>query len=107
MSDTPVSDAFISGNVLSREAREVMRDLESSLNASRMIVDGQSGVIDELRAINAELANHLKVITKLYDRFLDGDATHENAYYTFYKGEYSKWEAAKAVLAKNKEKPDP
>lgn len=52
-----------------------------------------------LFAENVALRESLAELLALYDGFKDGDITHEEAYYSFYKGEYGKWEKARNLLA--------
>lgn len=53
----------------------------------------------DLFAENVALRESLAELLALYDGFKEGDITHEEAYYSFYKGEYDKWEKARNLLA--------
>lgn len=53
-----------------------------------------------LFAENASLRESLKDLLALYDDFKDGDdQCFEDAYHSFYKGQYDKWEKARNLLA--------
>jgi len=51
-----------------------------------------------LSAENVLLHESLAELLAMYDNFKD-EATYENAYYSFYKGQYDKWEKARNLLA--------
>ena len=53
---------------------------------------------DALSAENVALRKSLTELLALWDDFRS-DVTYENAYYSFYKGEYDKWENARNLLA--------
>lgn len=52
----------------------------------------------DLFAENVALRESLAELLAIYDDFRD-EATYENAYYSFYKGKYDKWEKARNLLA--------
>ena len=120
MSDTPETDAariteIKSGVIATFQATEIVtvhfaRRLERERDKwkTKAILHGNVALdmeqdINKIRAINVELLGALKPLTKLWDRFCSNDITYENAYYTFYKGESSAWEAAKNAIRKAKE----
>lgn len=53
----------------------------------------------DLFAENVALRESLTELLALYDGFKEGEISHEEAYYSFYKGEYDKWENARNLLA--------
>jgi len=85
------------------DVREALCDaLPESNHPTMELVGMLTKERDELRERVGELEGVLKPLAKLWDRFVSDDATFERAYYTFYKGEYLKWESAKTALAKTK-----
>jgi len=73
-----------------------MTDKNDTETAEKSGVDSS-----DLFAENVKLREALQRLLDLYDGFKD-EATYENAYYSFYKGQYDKWEDARNLLA-NKE----
>lgn len=48
---------------------------------------------------NKRLQEAIRGLLEMYDDFKDGDEiSHEEAYHSFYKGQYDKWEYARKSL---------
>ncbi len=58
--------------------------------------------IEQLKYEKDVLRESLKSLVRMYKWFEQGDATHENAYYCFYKGQYETWQKAKDVIEQTK-----
>lgn len=54
--------------------------------------------IEQIKFEREQFKSALKTLVNLFDQFEEGDATYENAYYSFYKGEYNTWLKAKDLL---------
>ena len=58
---------------------------------------------DEAREIARELRDAMGKLVALNTAMKSDDCTYERAYYSYYKGQYDKWESAAAALTKAKE----
>lgn len=58
--------------------------------------------IEQLKYEKDILRENLKSLVKMHKNFQKGDATYENAYYCFYKGQYETWQKAKDVIEQTK-----
>ena len=57
---------------------------------------------DEAREIARELRDAMGKLVALNTAMKSDDCTYERAYYSYYKGQYDKWESAAAALTKAK-----
>ena len=58
--------------------------------------------IEQLKYEKDILRENLKSLVKMHKNFQKGDATYENAYYCFYKGQYETCQKAKDVIEQTK-----
>ena len=117
--NTPITDAFAIkfktpcgekywvpvdiARKLERERDEVWEKYDLEAVENMLAVNKIRHERDEAREIARELRDAMGKLVALNTAMKSDDCTYERAYYSYYKGQYDKWESAAAALTKAKE----